>query len=58
MTVQVGRCPVLEEQLDALLSEHYALCPDNVFQGMKREAFRSSLPERGWKLLVGLGFRR
>lgn len=45
MTVQVGRRPESEEQLDALLREHYAFCPDNIDQGMPADVFRLGLPE-------------
>ncbi|MGV7586337.1 DUF4253 domain-containing protein [Mycobacterium kansasii] len=45
MTVQVGRRPESEEQLDALLREHYAFCPDNIDQGMPPDVFRLGLPE-------------
>jgi len=48
MTVQVGRRPETEEQLDALLREHYAFCPDNIDQGMPPDAFRLGLPEWGY----------
>lgn len=45
MAVQVGRRPVLLEQLDALLREHYAFCPDNIDQGLPPEVFRDGLAE-------------
>jgi len=48
MTVQVGRRPESEQQLDALLREHYAFCPDNIDQGMKPDAFRLGLAEWGY----------
>ncbi|WP_441964750.1 DUF4253 domain-containing protein [Mycolicibacterium houstonense] len=48
MTVQVGRQPESEQQLDALLREHYAFCPDNIDQGMKPDAFRLGLAEWGY----------
>lgn len=45
MTVQVGRRPASAEQLDALLREHYAFCPDNIDQGLSPEMFRDGLDE-------------
>lgn len=45
MMVQVGRRPETEEQVDALLREHYAFCPDNIDQGMQPDAFRLGLSE-------------
>lgn len=45
MTVQVGRRPVSGQQVDALLREHYAFCPDNIDQGMQSDAFRLGLAE-------------
>jgi hypothetical protein len=45
MTVQVGRRPESAEQVDALLREHYAFCPDNIDQGLKPDAFRAGLLE-------------
>jgi hypothetical protein len=43
MTVRVGRRPVTDEQIDALLSEHYGFCPDNIDQGTPAETFRGGL---------------
>lgn len=47
MAVQVGRRPVSVEQLDALLREHYAFCPDNIDQGLPPEVFCDGLAK--WK---------
>ena len=46
MTVQVGRRTESEEQIDALLREHYAFCPDNIDQRLRPEVLRLGLPER------------
>lgn len=45
MAVQVSRRPMSAEQLDGLLREHYAFCPDNIDQGLPPEVFRDGLAE-------------
>lgn len=45
MSVQLGRQPVGREQVEALLREHYAFCPDNIDQGLPAETYRAGLTE-------------
>lgn len=45
LLVQVGQVPQSAEQIDGLLREHYAYCPDNIDQGLDADEFRAGLTE-------------
>ncbi|KXO98591.1 DUF4253 domain-containing protein [Tsukamurella pseudospumae] len=45
LMLQVARPPQSPEQLDGVLSEHYAFCPDNVDRGEGTAAYREGLTE-------------
>lgn len=45
LVVQVGRLPETDAQLTALVSEHYAFCPDNIEQGVGPDDYRAGLTE-------------
>ncbi|GAA1011947.1 DUF4253 domain-containing protein [Nocardiopsis tropica] len=45
LLVQVGRRPEAAAQLQSLLSEHYAFCPDNIEQGLEPDEYREGLTE-------------
>ncbi|BDH59193.1 hypothetical protein MTP03_41320 [Tsukamurella sp. PLM1] len=45
LMLQVARPPQAPDQLDGVLSEHYAVCPDNVDRGEGADAYREGLSE-------------
>ncbi|MET9325480.1 DUF4253 domain-containing protein [Tsukamurella sp. NPDC003166] len=45
LLVQVGHLPESAEQIDGLLREHYAYCPDNIDQGLSADDYRAGLTE-------------
>lgn len=45
MVVQVARRPDSPTQIDGLLREHYAFCPDNIDQGLEAEDYRAGLSD-------------
>lgn len=45
LLVQAGRRPQTQEQIDGLLREHYAYCPDNIDQGEPVDGYRAGLTE-------------
>ncbi len=45
LLVQVGQRPESAQQIDDLLREHYAYCPDNIDQGLDADEFRAGLTE-------------
>ncbi|GAB17432.1 hypothetical protein GOEFS_032_00280 [Gordonia effusa NBRC 100432] len=49
ITLQVPRAPQSGEQVERLVAEHYAFCPDNIDQGMEAEDYAEFLPDwEGW----------
>lgn len=45
MVLQVPRRPQSPSEVDGLLREHYAFCPDVIDQGLEAEAYRAGLME-------------
>jgi hypothetical protein len=45
MVVQVPRRPATPSEVDELLREHYAFCPDVIDQGVEAEGYRARLAE-------------
>jgi hypothetical protein len=45
LLVQVARRPESAAQTEALVSEHYAFCPDNIEQGLAPDAYAEGLTE-------------